>query len=412
MKILVLAGDVPATSNMPGSPRLFSLCRGLAARHSLTLVLLHRSDDRYEEFVADPTTAGVFDEVHVLPAEPPIDWRGRQVHRLRRDAHFLTRYRTPEFYREQCRRIRELYVGGQFDAIFADGLSVAQYVEGAAMQVPAVIDLHDCLTLLYERTAEREENWFRRMRLRSESRSLARCERALSSTFDAIITNSPVDDAFLKTLAPAANTLTIGNGVDTEFFSGADAGGEMAKLVFTGVMSYGPNEDAVSFFSESILPVVQTRYPEAQFWAVGKDPGPKLRARATAHVHVTGGVPDVRPFVQSAAVFVCPLRYGTGVKNKLLAALAMRKPVVATSRSLEGLELRPDQDLLVADEPAEFAEQVVRLLENPELARRLAASGQAFVRDRYSWESSARALEETLLAAARSGSRQTRAIGP
>jgi len=209
---------------------------------------------------------------------------------------------------------------------------------------------------------------------------------------------------YLKGVAPAAHTLTIGNGVDTAFFSPAETEGDLRHLLFTGVMNYGPNEDAAIHFAESILPLIQQRQPEAQFWVVGKDPTAKVR-QLSEHpgVHVTGGVPDVRPYLEQAGIFVCPLRYGTGVKNKLLAALAMQKPVVATRQSLDGLDLREHEDLLVADEPAEFAAKVVQLIEDPDHARRLATSGRAFVGDRYSWESSARTLEDVLQGAVRQG---------
>jgi glycosyltransferase involved in cell wall biosynthesis len=167
-------------------------------------------------------------------------------------------------------------------------------------------------------------------------------------------------------------------------------------------MNYGPNEDAAIHFAENILPLIQQRQPEAQFWVVGQDPTERVRRLSELPgVHVTGGVPDVRPYLEKAGIFVCPLRYGTGVKNKLLAALAMQKPVVATRRSLDGLDLRENDDLLVADEQAEFAAKVVQLIENPDHARRLASSGRAFVGDRYSWESSARTLEDVLQGAVR-----------
>lgn len=399
MKILVIGVDVPASASMPGSPRLFSLCRELAARHRLTLLTLKRSEERYRSFLADPMTAGVFEEMHALPPLPEASWSGRQMHRLRRGAFFLTRFRAPEYYRQQCQRVRDLYVRGGFDAIFADGLASAQYVEGANLGSPAVIDLHDCLTLLFQRTQQLEARWLPRLQLYAETRSIARVERSLHRTFDTVITNSEVDEAFLRQLNPDTNTLTIGNGVDGDFFRASDVEVDPTKLVFTGVMNYGPNEDAAVFFAETVLPMIHRRHPEMQFWVVGKDPGPKVQGLASSHVRVTGSVPDVRPYVQSAAIFVSPLRYGTGIKNKLLAALAMRKPVVATTRTVEGLALRDGQDVLVADDPADFAAKVVQLLENPALAKQLAESGHAFVRERYSWESSALALENALVAA-------------
>lgn len=397
MKILVLASTIPATSNMPGSPRLFSLCRGLSARHQMTLVTLGTSEERYETFIADPTTAGVYQDIVMLPSVPVAERFGQQKHRLRRQPFFSTRFRNPRYHAVQCTRIRDLYRSGGFELIFADGIAVAQYVEDAQLQCPAVIDLHDSITLYVERMRDQEPRWWRRLQLHAESRSIARYESALSRTFGAVVTNSPVDERFVKSLDPSANTLTIGNGVDSDFFAGSDVAVDLSKVVFTGVMSYKPNEDAALFFADSTLPLIRRRFPELQFWVVGKDPGPEVVALGQRPgIHVTGGVPDVRPYVQTAGVFVSPLRYGTGVKNKLLAALAMEKAVVATRHTTEGLEVRDGQDLLVADEPGDFADKVIRLIEDRTLAQRLARSGQTFVRERYSWDSSARMLEDTL----------------
>ncbi len=404
MNILVLTFDVPATSNMPGSPRLFNLCRGLSRQHRLTLVTLSRSQQRYQAFRDDPTTAAVFERIIVLPDPPAPGWWGTQVHRFRQEVHFATRYRNARYHADQCRYVRDVFVEGGFDVFYVDGLLMAQYVMDTGLERPAIIDLHDCMTLLFERKMRIERNWLRKLALYLETRSMALCERSLSRVFSAIITNSPVDEEYLKSVAPAAKTLTIGNGVDTDFFSPADAEGDPRRLIFTGVMNYGPNEDAAIHFAEKILPLIQQRQPEAEFWVVGKDPTERVRRLSErTGVHVTGGVPDVRPYLAKASIFVCPLRYGTGVKNKLLAALAMQKPVVATRQSLDGLDLLENEHLLVANEPVEFATKVVQLIEDPDHARHLASSGRAFVGDRYSWESSAKTLEEVLLRAVRDG---------
>ncbi len=398
MKILVVGSEIPATSNMPGSPRLFSLCRHLARRHNLTLATLSRSPERQAEFLADPEVENVFDDVVLLPNAPAFGWLGAQKHRIHQAPFFITRHRTPQFYAEQCARIRDMYLRGAFDAIFVDNLWSAQYVEGAGLGCPAIIDLHDSITLLTVRTRRRERSWLRRLSLSFAIRSIGQIEAELSRTFGAVIVNSNVDEAYLRKLNPAANTFTIGNGVDSNFFGPGGGEPDWSKVVFTGVMTYGPNEDAAVHFAETVLPVIHQRRPEVQFWVVGKDPGPKVKALASRPgVHVTGSVPDIRPYVWSAGVVVSPLRFGTGVKNKLLAALAMKKAVVATTPTIEGLEVVEGRDLLVADEPADFAAKVLQLIENPEYGQRLAESGCAFVRERYTWESSAQRLEQVLL---------------
>jgi len=130
---------------------------------------------------------------------------------------------------------------------------------------------------------------------------------------------------------------------------------------------------------------------------VGKDPTEKVQLLAQRPgVHVTGGVPDVRPFLEAAGIFVCPLRFGAGVKNKILAALAMQKAVVATRVSLEGLDLREDKHVTAADDARTFAAQVIRLIEDPNMAARLGRNGQAYVRAEYSWERNAAQFEGIL----------------
>jgi glycosyltransferase involved in cell wall biosynthesis len=164
--------------------------------------------------------------------------------------------------------------------------------------------------------------------------------------------------------------------------------------VFTGVLNYGPNDDAANFFIHDVLPLIREQEPDCEFWAVGHDPNESLLALdGTAGVRVTGSVPDGRPFVREARAFVCPLRYGTGMKNKILAAMAMRRPVVATSISLDGIDAVPEEHLLVADSPEELARQSLRLIRDDELVARLSDSAHAWVEANFSWSRSAECLE-------------------
>jgi glycosyltransferase involved in cell wall biosynthesis len=383
---------------MPGSPRLFNICKRLSQHNQLMLVTFSHSQERYRIFQDDPAVQGVFEEIETLPDRPVPDWWHKQVHRFTQEAHFVTRHRNPAYHKKQCQRVRDIFRNGKFDVIYADGLIMAQYVMDADLDCPAIIDLHDSLTLLYTRSLQTEQNWLRKLALIAETQSIGRWEKSLSRRFSAIITNSKVDEAFLKERDPVGNIVTIGNGVDSEFFMPSDDDkSDMTRLVFTGVMNYAPNEDSAVYFCEAILPLVQKHHPQTQFWVVGKDPTERVRMLAgLSGVHVTGGVPDMRPFLETAGMFVCPLRYGAGIKNKILAALAMRKAVVATRMSLEGLDLQDGEHVLIADEPEKFAAQVVKLIEDPGLAVRLGQAGQTFVRSEYSWDNSALLLETAL----------------
>ena len=396
MKILVLAPDVPATSRMPGSPRLFSLCRELSRDHELILLTYSSSRERYQDFLNDPTTSQVFARVEVLPDPPAACWWGQQRHRVHLAAHFETRYRNAEYYRSICVRIRELCVQKRIDLIHVDLLAMIQYVD-PQMNVPAIIDLHDSMTLLCRRMLNAERGWRKRLSAYLGLIAAQRLEGTLGRTCDLIITNSTVDEQVIRELSTKPKTLTITNGVDMEYFAPDSTLLEADKIVFTGVMDYAPNEDAALHFVEDIFPLVKAKRPEVQFWIVGSGPSERVKALTRiSGVHVTGKVDDVRPYVRSATVFVCPLRVGSGVKNKILAAMAMQKATVATSMSIDGLDLADNREVLLADEPQAFADKVVRLLTDQKTAQQLGGNGLARVQGQYSWAAKGKALETAI----------------
>jgi glycosyltransferase involved in cell wall biosynthesis len=191
-------------------------------------------------------------------------------------------------------------------------------------------------------------------------------------------------------------------GVDHARFRRSRPGATNA-LVFSGIMSYGPNEDAALVLLEQVFPLVRSAVPDAELFIVGRDPSRRLRARAagTPGVTVTGFVPDVRPWLERAAVAAVPMRQGSGVQNKVLEAMAMELPVVTTSLVSAGLRVAGGEaPVVVADEVREFAEAVVKLLAQEQERARLAAAGRRFVEEHYDWSRSAARLERMCVSAA------------
>ncbi len=390
MRILVLAWQAPATPSLPGSPRLFSLCRELSNDHTIELLLMPQDPKRMASFLGDPDVSGVFSNIDELPAPPAPTWLQRQIHRVRQEPAFSLRVLAPRYHEQICSAVRERCTAT--DLLLVDGIAATQYARD--VRVPAVADVHDSISLLIRRSVVRAESPLERARLRLGSRSIARWERRLRHHFGLVITNSDVDRDEILRLDSRCNAITIPNGVDTAYFSPGENTRARARLVFTGVMGYGPNDDGARFFIHEVLPRIRERESECEFWAVGHDPTERLLALdGTAGVRVTGSVPDVRPFVREATAFVCPLRYGTGMKNKILAAMAMRRPVLATSISLDGIDPIPEEHVLVADSPEELAQQSLRLIHDDKLVARLCDSAQAWVADNFSWSKRAQALE-------------------
>ena len=331
-----------------------------------------------------------------LPDPPAARWWGQQWHRVHLAGHFETRYRQAGYYRSICDRIRDLCIHERIDLIYVDLLAMTQYVD-PRMSVPAIVDVHDSQTLLWRRMMNTEQDWRKRLSAYSALITAKRIEGRLGRTFDLIVTNSNVDEQVIRGLSMKPKTLTITNGVDMDYFAPDSILPEGDKLVFTGVMGYAPNEDAVMYFAKDIFPLVKAKRPQAQFWIVGSGPSERVKAlTGISGIHVTGKVDDIRPYVQSASVFVCPLRVGSGVKNKILAAMAMQKATVATSMSIEGLDLVDDREVLLADEPQAFADKVVRLLTDQKASQQLGCNGLARVQGHYSWAAMGSALETAI----------------
>jgi glycosyltransferase involved in cell wall biosynthesis len=192
-------------------------------------------------------------------------------------------------------------------------------------------------------------------------------------------------------------------GVDTQYWKRESPHRQANCLVFTGVMNYAPNEDAAICLIEKIVPLIRQSIPRLQVFIVGRDPAPVLQEKARRHpgVTVTGFVDDVRPYLERATVFAAPLRFGSGVQNKVLEAMAMQVPVVTTSLVAAGLRVdgAATPPLGVADGEKQFAGRVVDLLQQEEQRARLAEDGRRFVENHFVWSRSAEKLEQMCLAA-------------
>jgi glycosyltransferase involved in cell wall biosynthesis len=186
----------------------------------------------------------------------------------------------------------------------------------------------------------------------------------------------------------------VPTGVDTVYFSPYYREESAYQLVFTGSMDWYPNEDAILYFLNRILPIIRRELPGAALTVVGRNPSARLRIRAAeAGVHVTGLVVDVRPYMAGAAVYVEPLRIGGGTRLKIFEALAMGKAVVSTSIGAEGLPVIPGEHIVQTDDPDDFAHQVISLLKDPVRRRSLGMAGRRLVEERYAWPQVAREFE-------------------
>ncbi len=203
---------------------------------------------------------------------------------------------------------------------------------------------------------------------------------------DAVLTTSLEDRNLLASELVGTPIRVVPNGVDTDFFRPGTEDEDPRKLLFTGAMNYAPNADGVAHFCAEILPIIRAVVPEVSLSVVGRDPPPRVQSLARDGVAITGTVPDVRPWMNGAAVFVVPLRVGGGTRLKILEAMASGRPVVSTSLGCEGLDVKDGHNILVADTPAAFAAAVVRCLRDPSSVARSGPTAGPSFKSAYQWD--------------------------
>jgi sugar transferase (PEP-CTERM/EpsH1 system associated) len=227
---------------------------------------------------------------------------------------------------------------------------------------------------------------------RREAIKLIEHERQVAARADASLFVSPAEAALFQKRTQAAEVHAVSNGVDLDYYD-LMAGYERLQdeagplLVFTGQMDYRPNVEAVSDFANKVLPLVVQSRPEARFAIVGRNPSAAVRRLAERpNVTVTGMVPDVRSWLAAADVVVAPLEIARGIQNKVLEAMAMARPVVASAAAYEGINAVPGRDLVVTDRPEAQAWHILDLLANPKQAREIGAAARRRMETRYRWD--------------------------
>lgn len=236
----------------------------------------------------------------------------------------------------------------------------------------------------------------RRRLLQGEAARVRRFEASEYRRFGRVVVVSDADREALCEIDPTLAVSVIPNGVDARFFApDPTAARESSLLVFTGVMSYAPNVLAADFLAREVFPLVRAARPNARLAIVGRAPAPRVCALADLDgVEVTGEVEDLRPWLVGSGAYVCPMISGTGIKNKLLEAMACAAACVATPLALQGLRVTPGQELLVGLTAKELADGLLRLLADDECRERLGRAARDYVRREHDWGAVARAYAD------------------
>jgi len=280
--------------------------------------------------------------------------------------------------------IKEQFSALKPDLIMVYSCNVAQYAEDFP-QVPRLMQFAELDSSRWGQYAKRSPiplRWIYAI----EQRRFFAYEQRIARAFSHALVCTAIEQREFQRLIPGVPVSLVGNGVDLDYFRPAASPKQPGSIVFTGVMDYLPNVDAVIWFCNKALPLIQAQIPDATFVICGSRPTVAVhRLAKKPGVTVTGWVPDTRPFLDRAEVFVAPLRMGRGIQNKLLEGLAMGLPCIASTAAWSGTAVANGEGLLVADEPQEFAGHVVRLLREPDFRTSMACKARAAVEANYRW---------------------------
>lgn len=292
------------------------------------------------------------------------------------------------------RRLSQILMEQPIDLVHIEHLRAAALLP-LVRRYPVVYDAVDCISLLQERTLAQGPDWRSRLLARLELGRTRSFERRTCRAARLTAVTSLEDAAALRQLAPDADIRLVPNGVDLTRFAPGALERRDDVVVFTGKMSYHANVAAAVRLIEQIMPRVWRHHPSAQAWIVGSSPPPAItRYAADPRVTVTGYVPEMVPYLQQATVAVSPLRYGVGVQNKVLEAMATATPTVTDRQCMAALQAQPERDLLVADDDVQFAAAIARLLDDAALRRSIGQAGRAYVERHHRWTASAALLAQ------------------
>jgi len=262
---------------------------------------------------------------------------------------------------------------------------------------------HNVESTIWQRHFETNVSRARRAFFYNQWQRMRGYEQAACDKFDAVVAVSEQDRVRLQNDFGLTAVFDVPTGVDTDYYRPNGHTQQPFELVFTGSMDWLPNEDAILHFARAILPLVARSIPDVTLSVVGRNPSRKLieLAASESRIKVTGRVDDIRPYVDRAAAYIVPLRIGGGTRLKIYEAMSMAKPIVTTTIGAEGLPVRDGDELLLADEPHDFADAIVRMLGDPARASRLGEQARKAVCERFGWQHAASRFMEICENAAR-----------
>ena len=382
MKILFLAHLFPLPLDSGGKIKTYHTLKALAGRHEVRVVAYLRDENERSHLP---------DLLHLCPQVEPVPLsRGKATQIADLASSLLTRRSfivSRDFRADMLQAVQREIDRFRPDIVHIDHLQMAQFVDFSGPYA-TVLDHHNVESAIIQRIAKTSASPPTRVYANIEWPKLRAYELDVCRKCDLVLTVSDEDKNTIQTLDPAIrNVCTVPIGVDVHGQMPVERNPDSQNILSLGAMHWPPNIDSMRYFCRDIYPLVKRKFPACRLTIAGQRPPRAIRSLASDRsITVTGYVNDTVSLARDCGVFVVPLRSGSGVRVKILNAMAMSLPIVSTSIGAEGLAVTPGEHMLIADTPATFANAVTRVLSNRDLAQRLGRAGRELAVERYSWD--------------------------
>lgn len=388
LSILFVCPYVPCLGIHAGGARMYRIIEGMSKTHDVS-VLLYTETDKDEPLV---------EVLKSFCVKAISIRRGQSLNEP--DWFHIKPYRAPKEFANPVMKttLMEEIRSGRYDIIQFEYLEMGYLGrEVRKLNVPMIMTNHEVQSRnILHSVQNGRHSLLEKLQLMYDWMIMLNFEIRVSRVFDLSVVLTDTDRKALQEYAPSLPFAVHNTGVDVSYFSQDNhVAVEQHSMVFVGYYRHFPNNDAMLFFCSEIFPRIRSVYADARIYIVGAEPTTALRQLHDGKsIYVTGRVEDIRPYMARSAVYVVPLRLGAGIRGKILEAWAMKKPVVATSVASSGLEAEADRNILLADEPGEFADQVMRLFHDPDFSRRLGEEGYKTTQMLYDWPAQVKRHEE------------------
>ena len=392
MKILIVSYNFPYPPTGGSIIRDYNLFKQLAKHHELYWIVVTKKDDVKEQDIHEMYK--YFKEIAIIDLKSKHSGWDFFKSLFSKKPYIFNRFDLDIVSQKSLEIIERINI----DLFFCDHIYLAQNIPpGIESRIPVIPNNEDHAFTYYYRLA-RSNDFVRALYAGLQWRKILKYEIEIYKKYGIDLTTSEKEKELLLAHENNLNIKVIPNGVDLDYYFPVERKNFTPNVVFVAWYKYFPNEQAVLNFVKNVFPLVKKQKKDFKFYVVGKEPpGSFSQLGYENDVIITGEVEDVRPYIANADAVVIPLSIGGGTRLKVLEAMGMGKPVISTTLGAEGLNAAHKENILIADDPKQFADYIIRLIDDIDYNKKLSLNGRTFVEKNYDWEEIGKKLNEIIV---------------